>query len=84
MYYSEEYKQQVYKKWIEQGRPWFSLDKSKDPTAEERQIILEIKKRENTRSKRDLVIEKKAKEISERYGKYGKLSDKVLDAFNNY
>jgi len=44
--YSEEYKQQVYKKWLENGRPWFSLDSSKDPSWEEKQIILEIQKRQ--------------------------------------
>jgi hypothetical protein len=46
MYYSNEYKQQVYKRRIEAGRPWFNVDKSKEPTADERQIILEMKKQE--------------------------------------
>lgn len=49
--YSEEYKQQVYKKWLDNGRPWFDIDKSKEPTYAERQIILEMKKQENTMSK---------------------------------
>jgi hypothetical protein len=44
--YSEEYKQQAYKKWLDNGRSWFSLDSSKDPSWEEKQIIIEIKKRE--------------------------------------
>jgi hypothetical protein len=67
MYYSNEYKQQVYKRWIEAGRPWFNVDKSKEPTADERQIILEMKKQEEQPpSKHDLAIEKRAKEISER------------------
>ena len=56
--YSDEYKQQVYKRWIESGRPWFDIDKSKEPTYSERQIILEIKKRENARANRDLELEK--------------------------
>ena len=45
---NEEYKQQVYKRWIELGRPWFDIDPKKEPTYAERQIILEMKKRENT------------------------------------
>ncbi len=48
---SEKYKQQVYKKWIERGRPWFDIDPKKEPTYAERQIILEMKKQENTKSK---------------------------------
>lgn len=44
--YTEEYKQKVYKKWLDSGRPWFDIDKSKEPTYAERQIILEMKKRE--------------------------------------
>lgn len=44
--YTERYKQQVYKKWLDSGSPWFSLDSSKDPSWEEKQIIIEIKKRE--------------------------------------
>lgn len=85
MYYSNEYKQQVYKKFIDNGRIWWSLDKSKEPTWEERQIILEMKKQEEKpKSKRDIEIEKRAKEISERYGKHGKISYKIFDALNNY
>lgn len=44
--YSESYKQKVYREWLARGSPWFSLDSSKDPTYEERQVIIEIKKRE--------------------------------------
>jgi hypothetical protein len=85
MYYSNEYKQQVYKKWIDNGRPWFNVDRSKEPTADERQIILEMKKQEERpKSKHDLAIEKRAKEISERYGKYGKISNKVFDSLRDY
>ena len=47
----DKYKQQVYKKWIERGRPWFDIDPKKEPTYAERQIILEMKKQENTMSK---------------------------------
>ena len=43
---SEQYKQQVYKKWVERGRPWFDIDPKKEPTYAERQIILEMKKQE--------------------------------------
>lgn len=41
--YSEQYKQKVYKKWLDNGSPWFHIDKSKEPTYEEKQIILEIR-----------------------------------------
>ena len=44
--YSDQYKQEVYKKWVERGRPWFDIDPKKEPTYAERQIILEMKKQE--------------------------------------
>jgi hypothetical protein len=46
---NEEQKQQVYKNWIEKGRPWFDIDPKKEPTYAERQIIIEMKQRENAR-----------------------------------
>jgi hypothetical protein len=48
---SEEQKQQIYKNWINRGRPWFDTDASKEPSYAEKQIILEILKRENDRIK---------------------------------
>lgn len=42
----KEQKKEIYKKWIERGRPWFNIDKSKEPDYEERQIIIEMKKKE--------------------------------------
>jgi hypothetical protein len=88
-YNSDEYKEQVYKKWLDNGRPWFDIDKSKEPTYAERQIIIEMKKRENTRAKRDMELEKSAAQIRERYGKKGMIPDKIFsrkifDAFDNY
>jgi indole-3-glycerol phosphate synthase len=77
-YNSNEYKAQVYKKWLDNGRPWFDIDKSKEPTYAERQIIIEMKKRENSRAKRDIELEKSAAEISERYGKKGMILNSVL------
>ena len=62
---NESYKQQVYKKWIERGSPWFDIDKSKEPTYAERQIILEMKKQENTRANRDLELERSVKPVNE-------------------
>ncbi len=53
------YKEDIYKKWIERGRPWFDIDPKKEPTYAERQIILEMKKRENSRAKSDIELEKK-------------------------
>ena len=61
--YSSEYKQQVYKKWIERGRPWFDIDPNKEPTYAERQIILEMKKQENIRANRDLERPKPKNEV---------------------
>ena len=46
---NESQKQQIYQKWIDNGRPWFHIDKSKEPTYYEKQIIMEIQKREQTR-----------------------------------
>ena len=63
---NESEKQQIYQKWIERGRPWFDIDKSKEPTYAERQIIIEIKKRENTRSNE---LEQSRKYFSELYDK---------------
>jgi len=56
---SEEYKQQIYKRWLENGRPWFHIDKSKEPTYEERKIILETKKQQLSKSKRDIKLEQR-------------------------
>jgi hypothetical protein len=75
---NEEYKQQVYKKWIEGGRPWFDIDPKKEPTYAERQIILEMKKRENSRAKGDIELEKRTADFRERYEKKGLISDKIL------
>ena len=43
---SNDYKKQVYQKWLDNGRHWFSLDSSKDPSWEEKQIIIEFLKEE--------------------------------------
>ena len=48
---SEEYKKQVYERWLASGKPWSNIDKSKEPTYAERQIIIEMKKRESDRIK---------------------------------
>jgi len=76
---NESEKQQVYQKWIERGRPWFDIDPKKEPTYAERQIILEMKKREVSKIKRDMELDKNAAEIRERYGKHGKIPDSVFD-----
>jgi hypothetical protein len=78
---NESQKQQVYQKWIERGRPWFDIDPKKEPTYAERQIILEMKKRENNKLKRDLELERSAKNIHEKYGKYGKIPNSIFDTF---
>ena len=62
---NESEKQQIYQKWIERGRPWFDIDPKKEPTYAERQIILEIKKPENTRANSDLELEKRPRPKNE-------------------
>lgn len=76
---SESYKRRVYENWIERGRPWFNIDTSKEPTYAERQVIIEIKKRENARANHDKELEKRAAEIRERHGKKGKIPDSIFD-----
>lgn len=44
--FTEEYKQKIYRKWVEKGRPWFNIDPSKEATPEEREIVAELHKRE--------------------------------------
>lgn len=66
------------------GRPWFSLDKSKDPEYVEKQIILEMLKQENQKEKHDIELEQRTKHIRENYEKKGLLSDKIFDALDGY
>lgn len=94
--YTYEQKKEIYERFIRNGRIWFALDKSLEPTWEERQVILEMKQVENEKVKRDLDIEKRAKrirdnelkqrvkDVRERYGNKGLLSDKIFDALDNY
>lgn len=84
--YSEEYKKQLYKKWLDNGRPWFDIDKSKEPTWQERKIILEMLERERNKSKRDIELEKRTKEIRERYEKKGLIPDidTIFKGSDNY
>ena len=77
--YTEEQKQHIYKTWIERGRPWFDIDKTKEPSYAERQIIMEMKKREMEKAKRNIELEKRAADIRERYGKHGIISDSIFD-----
>ena len=37
-----DYKERVYKEFKVSGRPFYSIDKSQEPTDEEKKIILEI------------------------------------------
>ena len=82
--YSEEYKQQVYKRWIESGRPWFDIDPKKEPTHTERQIILEIKKRENARANRDIEREKNSRKTVPKRVNEIKKFDRLLRDGANY
>ena len=81
-YLSNEQKQQIYKRWLDNGRPWFNIDKSKEPTYAERQIILEMKKRENNKSKNDIELEKRSGEIKQKYR--GKIPDSIFDRLGDY
>ena len=58
---NESEKQQIYQKWIERGRPWFDIDPKKEPTYYEKQIIMEIEKREETRK----TVPKRVNEIKQ-------------------
>ena len=58
---NESQKQQIYQKWIDNGRPWFHIDKTKEPTYYEKQIIMEIQKREQTRK----IVPKRVNEIKQ-------------------
>ena len=61
--YTEAQKQQIYKRWIERGRPWFNVDSSKEATPEERDIVLEMKRRENNSNNNN--NNKKSKPVNE-------------------
>lgn len=74
---NEEYKKQVYQKWLESGRPWFDIDPKKEPSYPEKQIILEMLKRENSRVKSDIELEKRTAEIKQKYR--GKIPDTIFD-----
>ena len=79
-FYTEQQKQEIYRKFIENGRPWFHIDKSKEPTYEERKIILEMNQRESNKAKREQELQKRTKEIRQKYT--GKISDKIFDLSN--
>ena len=65
-FYTNEQKQQIYKRWKEQGELWFSKNPSNDPSWEEKQIIIEMKKKEaGIKSKRDIELEKRPKPKNE-------------------
>ena len=66
MNYSEEYKQQVYKKWLAGDRVFYHIDKSKEPTPEERKIILEMSERENKKVERDIEFQNRAAQIKQK------------------
>lgn len=61
--YTNEYKQQVYKKWLDNGSPWFDIDPKKEPTYAERQVIIEMKKQENNAMSKPRVRPKPKNEV---------------------
>ena len=63
---SEEYKQQVYKKWLAGDRVFYHIDPKKEPTEEERKIILEMSERENNKVKRDIEFQSRAAQIKQK------------------
>jgi hypothetical protein len=79
-YYSNEDKKQIYKRWLESGRPWFDIDPKLEPTYAEKQIILEMLKRENTKLKKDKELEKRTAEIKRKYT--GKIRDSIFELGN--
>jgi hypothetical protein len=83
MYYSNEDKKQIYNRWLQNGRPWFDIDASKEPTYAEKQVILEMLKRENSKIKRELDLEKRTKQFRV-YEKKGMIRDTIFDGLGNY
>lgn len=75
--YTEEQKQEIYRKFIENGRPWFHIDKTKEPTYDERKIILEMNQREANKAKREIDLQKRTEQIRRKYN--GKISGKIFD-----
>lgn len=67
MNYSEEYKQQVYKKWLAGDRAFYHIDPKKEPTPEERKIILEMSERENARANNDIELKKRSAQIKQKH-----------------
>ena len=59
--YSEEQKQQIYKNWLANGRPWFSKDPSQEPTYTEKKVILEMLKQENEQIRREIGLVDRSK-----------------------
>ena len=43
-------KYSIYKKYVENGRIWYSIDKSKEPKEDERKVILELSQREQKKN----------------------------------
>ncbi len=81
---SNEHKQQVYKRWLDNGRPWFHIDKTKEPTYDEKQIIMEMKKQEEKpKSKRDIELEKSAA-VSKPVNEIKAFHRLVNNALDNY
>jgi hypothetical protein len=56
--YSEEQKQQIYKRFIANGRPWFSKDPSQEPSYTEKKVILEMLKEENEQIRREIGLDR--------------------------
>ena len=76
-------KKQIYNRWLQQGRPWFDIDTSKEPTYAEKQIILEMLKIENSKIKRELELEKRTKQFRV-YEKKVMIRDTIFDGLGNY
>lgn len=94
--YTYEQKKAIYKSYLERGEPWFALDKSLEPTAEERKVILEMRQQEVEKIKSRIELEKRAKRLSDKelveqvkdvrakYGSRGLFSDRIIDLLDNY
>ena len=74
---SEERKWQVYNEWLSLVK--HNPGKAIQMSMEEAAIVNEMRKRGNTKAKRDTELEKRAADIRERYGKHGVISDSIFD-----
>lgn len=73
---SKEYKEQVYNEWLTLTKQ--NPGKAISMSMEEAAIVDEMQRR----NKKDKELEQRTKEIREKYGKHGLISDRIFDLDN--